>query len=106
MFGRTRGWHAIMVATEATLHRDVDEILPGMVADRRFLHQHPELGLQEHETAKFVVERLEAIGASEITTGVGLTGVTALIHGAKPGKVVALRADMDALPIVEENAVD
>jgi amidohydrolase len=95
-----------MVATESTLHRDVDEILPGIVADRRFLHQHPELGFEERETARFVVERLEAIGASEITPGVGRTGVTALIQGRGLGKVVALRADMDALPILEENAVD
>src|SRR5215211_86692 len=95
-----------MVATASTLHQDVDEILPGVVADRRYLHQHPELGLQEHETARYVVARLRAIGAEAITPGVGRTGVTALIHGSKPGKVVALRADMDALPITEENKVE
>ena len=101
-----------MVATAdtSTLHRDVDEILPGVIADRRYLHQHPELGLQEHETARYVVERLQAIGAEQITPGVGGTGVTALIHGAGAGTgagtVVALRADMDALPIVEENDVE
>jgi amidohydrolase len=95
-----------MVSTLSTLHRDVDEILPGIVADRRHLHQHPELGFQEHETAKFVVERLRALGAEEIKAGVGRTGVTALIRGAGEGKVVALRADMDALPIFEENETE
>lgn len=95
-----------MTAAEATLNRDVDEILPGVIADRRFLHQHPELGFQEHETAGYVVERLKAIGATGIRAGVGRTGVTALIHGRGPGKTVALRADMDALPIVEENDVE
>ncbi len=95
-----------MVSTEMNLHRDVDEILPGIIADRRHLHQHPELGFQEHETARFVVERLHAIGVDEIKPGVGRTGVTALIHGSSPGKVVALRADMDALPITEENEVE
>jgi len=95
-----------MVATLTTLHQDVDEILPGVIADRRYLHQHPELGFQEHETARFVVERLEALGAEDIRTGIGRTGVTALIHGCKPGKVVAVRADMDALPIFEENDVE
>jgi len=95
-----------MVTTENRLHRDVDEILPGIIADRRHLHQHPELGFQEHETARFIVDRLRSIGIEEITEGVGRTGVVALIQGARPGKVVALRADMDALPITEENAVD
>jgi amidohydrolase len=95
-----------MVATDTTLHREVDEILPGVIADRRHLHQHPELGFQEHETAKFVVERLQALGAEEIKPGIGRTGVTALIRGSLPGKTVALRADMDALPIVEENDVE
>ena len=95
-----------MVATTSTLHQDVDEILPGVIADRRHLHQHPELGFQEHETARFVVERLRGIGAEDIRIGVGNTGVTALIRGGQPGKVVALRADMDALPIHEENVVE
>src|SRR5215211_5505763 len=102
----SRGVPRFMVATLNQLHQEIDEILPGVIADRRHLHQHPELGFQEHKTAQFVVERLQAIGAEQITTGVGKTGVTALIHGQAPGKVVALRADMDALPITEENDVD
>ena len=94
-----------MVATE--VRNDVDEILPGVVADRRHLHQNPELAFEEHETARFVTERLEALGVEDIRTGVGKTGVTGLIRGGKGGgKVVMLRADMDALPIDEENDVD
>lgn len=94
-----------MVATP--LKTDIDEILPGVVADRRHLHEHPELAFQEFETAKFVAERLEALGVEDIRTGVGGTGVTGLIRGTKgEGKVVLLRADMDALPILEENDVD
>ena len=97
-----------MAATAPSLHADVDEIVPGLVADRRYLHQHPELGLQEHETARFVAERLRALGVEEIRTGIGATGVTGLIRGAagEGNRVVALRADMDALPIAEENDVD
>jgi amidohydrolase len=86
--------------------RDVDEIMPGVVADRRHLHQHPELGFQEFETAKFIAERLRSLGLDEVQTEVGRTGVVGILRGGKPGKVVALRADMDALPVEEENDVE
>jgi len=86
--------------------KDVEEILPGVVADRRHLHEHPELAFEEYETSKFVSERLASIGVEDLKTGVGGTGVTGLIHGGKgDGKVVMVRADMDALPILEENDV-
>ena len=95
------------MAVTTTIRDDVDEILPGVVADRRHLHEHPELAFEEVETARFVVERLKQLGVEDIKTGIGGTGVTALIHGGKgPGKVAMLRADMDALPIEEENDVD
>jgi amidohydrolase len=87
----------------------VAEILPGVIADRRHLHQHPELAFHEEQTARFVAERLRALGAEDIQTGIATTGVTALIRGtggAGPGRTVLLRADMDALPIQEENAVE
>lgn len=93
-----------------TLLADVDEIMPGLVADRRWLHEHPELGMFEVETAKFVIERLQALGVEDIRTGISETGVTALVKGTGvgpgAGKVVLLRADMDALPIEEENDVE
>ncbi len=72
-----------------------------LVEWRRHLHQNPELGNREVETAKFVAERLRAFGL-EPRTGVAKTGVVAVIVGGRPGPVVALRADMDALPVTEE----
>lgn len=99
-----------MTAIVGGLRQEIDEILPGVVADRRFIHQHPELGFQEFETSRFVAERLESLGVEDIRTGIAITGVTGLIRGAgKAGpvdRVVLLRADMDALPILEENDVD
>jgi amidohydrolase len=95
-----------MVTAPPSLLREVDEIMPGVVADRRHLHQHPEIGFHEFETAKFVAERLRALGFDEVHTGVAKTGVIGILRGGKPGKVVALRADMDALPIEEENDVE
>lgn len=72
---------------------------------RRHIHAHPELSYQEYETAKYVAEQLKAMGLIP-TVGVAETGVTALIEGKNPGKkVIALRGDMDALPILEENDV-
>lgn len=81
-----------------------EEIAPQLIADRRYLHQHPELGYEEHETSQFVAERLRSLGI-EVTTGVAKTGVVGLIEGGHPGKTVLLRADMDALPIDEQNDV-
>ncbi|MGH2550998.1 MAG: M20 metallopeptidase family protein [Thermomicrobiales bacterium] len=95
-----------MVTAPPALMRDVDEIMPGVVADRRHLHQHPELGFQEFETAKFIAERLRSLGLDDVQTEVGRTGVVGILRGGKPGKVVALRADMDALPVDEENDVE
>jgi amidohydrolase len=98
-----------MVAA-SPVRQEIDEILPGVIADRRHFHEHPELGFHEFETAKVVAERLAALGVEEIKTGIAVTGVTGLIRGTKAGanadKVVLLRADMDALPIDEENEVD
>lgn len=70
-------------------------------ANRRWFHAHPELSFEEIQTAAKVVEILRDIGIDEIWEGVGRTGVVAVIRGGKPGKCIALRADMDALPIQE-----
>jgi amidohydrolase len=76
-----------------------------LVQIRRYLHQHPELSFQEYETAKFVAQNLKEIGLNPIE-GVADTGVVALIEGKNPdSKTVALRADIDALPINEANNV-
>ena len=85
-----------MAATIPSLHDAVDEIQPGLVADRRHLHEHPELGMQEHETARFVADRLRQLGLEDIRTGIANTGVTALVRGTNPdgpgaGKVILLR---------------
>ncbi|MEM9675003.1 MAG: amidohydrolase [Bacteroidota bacterium] len=84
-----------------TLSRERAEQVIGF---RRHLHQHPELSFQEHNTARFVAEQLKSFGLSP-QEGVADTGVVATIEGKKPGKTVALRADMDALPIIEANDV-
>jgi amidohydrolase len=95
------------VVTKATLRDDIEEILPGVVADRRDFHEHPELANQEVRTAGIVAERLRALGVEDVRTGIASTGVTGLIRGTRSGggRTVLLRADMDALPILEENDV-
>lgn len=72
-----------------------------VVAWRRDIHQHPELGNREERTAKLVADHLKALGL-EVRTGVAYTGVVGVLRGGKPGPTVALRADMDALPVAEE----
>lgn len=75
---------------------------------RRYLHQYPELMYDVHETATFVADKLRGFGADEIATGIGRTGVVAVIKGRTDtkGRVIGLRADMDALPITEASGVD
>jgi amidohydrolase len=88
-----------------TLTIDVPaEVAAEVVATRRDLHQHPELGFEEHRTSALVADRLRALGF-DVHTGIGKTGVVGVVKGAHPGKTIMLRADMDALPIDEENEV-
>ncbi len=68
---------------------------------RRHLHQYPELSYDLPQTAAFVAKRLREIGVDEIHEGIARTGIVALIRGSRPGPVIGLRADMDALPIAE-----
>lgn len=75
-------------------------VTPRVVAWRRDLHANPELGFAEHRTAAVVAAHLRALGL-EVHEGVGRTGVVGVLRGARPGKTVALRADMDALPVKE-----
>ncbi len=70
------------------------------VDDRRYLHAHPELSFQEHETGRYIADQLKEWGI-EVRTGIAGTGVIAVLRGAKPGPTICLRADMDALPIQE-----
>ena len=85
---------------EQQIRAEVAAIQPQLIEWRRDIHQHPELGEQETRTAQLVAEHLESLGL-EVKTGVGRTGVVGLLRGAKPGPTVALRADMDALPVKE-----
>lgn len=71
---------------------------------RRDLHQHPELSNREFRTSKLVAEHLEGLGM-EVQTGIAHTGVVGILKGGKPGPVVALRADMDALPVTEQTDI-
>jgi len=86
--------HRIDLAAQAVESR--------VIAWRRDLHQHPELGNRETRTAAIVADHLTSLGFDDVTTGVAHTGVVGLLKGALPGRVVALRADMDALPVSEE----
>ncbi|MCW3093596.1 MAG: N-acyl-L-amino acid amidohydrolase [Ferruginibacter sp.] len=75
-----------------------------VIAWRRDLHEHPELGNQETRTASIIAQHLRSLGI-EVTTGVGHTGVVGILKGGKPGPTVALRADMDGLPVTERTPV-
>ena len=74
-----------------------------VIAWRRHIHQHPELSYQEVQTAAYVAEALKKMPGIEVQTGIAKTGIKAVLRGGKPGPVVALRADMDALPVEERN---
>jgi amidohydrolase len=76
-----------------------------VIALRRDFHAHPELGFQETRTAEIVAARLRELGYDEVHTGIAKTGVVGVMRGARPGKTIMLRADMDGLPIEEENDV-
>ena len=83
-----------------TIDVKAQAIQPRLMEWRRHLHQNPELGNREFKTAAYIVEHLKNLGL-EIKTGVAKTGVVAILKGGKPGPCIALRADMDALPVRE-----
>jgi amidohydrolase len=80
-------------------------IVPDLIAWRRDLHANPELGNREVRTAGIVAAHLKQLGFDEVRTGVAHTGVVGLLKGGRPGPVVALRADMDGLPVAERTDV-
>lgn len=94
----------ISMTTPAQLLDRARALAPTLVATRRDLHRHPELGFQEFRTAEIVAKRLGSLGL-DVRTGVGRTGVVADIVG-RPGPTVAVRADMDALPIEQDSGAD
>lgn len=87
---------------QAKVDRMAKAIEPKVVDWRRHFHQHPELSNREFKTAEKVAGHLRLLGI-EVTTGVAHTGVVGILKGGKPGPVIALRADMDALPVTERN---
>jgi amidohydrolase len=97
----------ILMATaiSMTLDQRIDEaaksVEPKVIECRRDIHQHPELGNREFRTSKLVADRLKQLGI-EIRTPIAHTGVVGILRGGKPGRVVGLRADMDALPVTEQ----
>lgn len=88
-------------ALHAKIDHLADVVEPEVIANRRYLHQRPELSNREFETQKYLVKQLKAMGY-EVQSGIAHTGVVAVLRGGKPGPVVALRSDMDALPVAEE----
>jgi amidohydrolase len=86
----------------AAIAEAAERVEPRVVAWRRDIHQNPELGNRERRTARLVAEHLRALGFDDVRENVAHTGVVGLLKGARPGPVVALRADMDALPVQEQ----
>ena len=82
------------------IHTAVEKIEPRCIEWRRQFHQFPELGNREKNTAKFIADHLRSLGL-EVTENIAKTGVVGILKGAKPGPCVALRADMDGLPVTE-----
>ena len=81
-----------------------DKIMPKVVEWRRHLHQYPELSNREFKTSKYVEEHLRRLGL-EVRTGIAKTGVVGILKGSQPGATIALRADMDGLPVSERNSL-
>lgn len=98
------GLHAQIRDVDRRIASIVQEILPDLIAVRRDIHANPELSLQEARTAALVAERFKALGL-EVRTGIGGHGVLGILRGGKPGPIVGMRGDMDALPITEETGL-
>lgn len=87
-------------ALKQTINTEADKIEAQCISWRRDFHEHPELGNREVRTARIIADYLKSLGL-EVREGVAKTGVVGILKGSKPGPVIGLRADMDALPIVE-----
>ena len=93
-----------MSVTLETIHEAAQAVFDETVAQRRDFHMHPEVAFEEVRTAGIIAERLGALGLN-VRRGVAQTGVVAVLEGAKPGRTVLVRADIDALPIHDEKDV-
>src|SRR5689334_6795457 len=92
---------AMPASRDQQIAQAAESLRARLVEQRRDFHIHPELSNREERTARVVAERLRALGLDEVKTNVGKHGIVALLKGAHPGPVVAVRTDMDALPILE-----
>ncbi|MCA0359164.1 MAG: amidohydrolase [Proteobacteria bacterium] len=102
--GLAMGAPAMAAPSAAKVQAAAKAVQPKVVAWRRDIHENPELGNQEVRTAALIAKELRALGI-EVRENVGKTGVVGVLKGGKPGKVVALRADMDALPVEEKTGL-
>ncbi|WP_224482726.1 amidohydrolase [Robertkochia aurantiaca] len=93
-----------VVQAQENLEKDIAAIEEKVISWRHDFHQNPELSNREFETARKIADHLRSLGM-EVTTGVAKTGVVATLKGRRPGKVLALRADIDALPVTERTDV-
>ena len=87
---------------QADTNAMADEVEPRVIAWRRHIHENPELSYEEVKTSAYIAEALRAMPGIEVQTGLAKTGIKAVLKGGKRGPVVALRADMDALPVEEK----
>ncbi len=89
-------------AQEPRIDAEVERVIARITELRHRIHEYPELGNREFETAQLVADHLTGLGFDDVRTGVAHTGVVAVLRGGRPGPVVAVRADMDALPVTED----
>ena len=89
----------------SAIQKMMQELEPEYIKIRRYLHQHPELSFQEENTTKFIKDELNKYGI-EVYDNKGFTGAVGILHGAMPGKTIALRADIDALPVKENTGLE
>ena len=87
-----------------TLEKDLDSLMTKVIEWRHDIHENPELGNREFRTAKKVADHLTSLGM-DVETGIAHTGVVGLLTGDLPGPTIAIRADMDALPVVEKTGL-
>jgi amidohydrolase len=109
-FALSAGWAAVAQSgpsgkiTDAEINAAVERDAPAMIELRHQVHQRPELSNREFETSKLVAERLRALGL-DVQTGIAYTGVVGVLKGAKLGPIIAVRSELDALPVTEENTL-
>ena len=89
-------------AQSGSIDAEVERVVARITELRHRIHEYPELGNREFETARLVADHLRGLGFDDVRTGVAHTGVVAVLQGGRPGPVVAVRADMDALPVTED----